>query len=110
MTIRPWPDLRLERLLGALACTVLLLIAGMVAFVLVKAWPSFSHNGISWFGWGGNVDQQLGDIFNSPADPNAYVYHLRAWPLLYGTLLTTLGAVLIGVVFSVLAAIFSRCR
>ena len=101
-----WSDRRVERLLGALACTVLVLIAGMVGFVFLKAWPSFSHNGLAWFGSGGNVDQQLGDIFNSPANPDAYVYHLRAWPLLYGTMLTTAGAVAIGIVVSVLAAIF----
>ncbi len=56
-------------LLGALACLVLLLIAGMVVFVFAKAWPSFAHNGLAWFGAGGDVDQQLEDIFNSPADP-----------------------------------------
>ena len=90
----------------SLACTVLALIAGMIVFVFVKAWPSFSHNGLAWFGSGGNVDQQLGDIFNSPADPDAYVYHLRAWPLLYATALTTLGAVIAGLVISLLAAVF----
>ena len=30
--------------------TVLALIAGMVLFVFPKAWPSFSHNGLAWFG------------------------------------------------------------
>jgi phosphate transport system permease protein len=106
VTIKPWPELRVERVLGALACSVLVLIVGMIAFVFTKAWPSFSHNGLAWFGSGGNVDQQLGDIFNSPANPHAYVYHLRAWPLLYGTMLTTIGAVAVGLVVSVLAAIF----
>jgi phosphate transport system permease protein len=103
---RPWPDQRAERVLAAIACTVLVLIAGMIVFVFVKAWPSFANNGLAWFGSGGNVDQQLGEIFNSPADPNSYVYHLRAWPLLWGTMLTTAGAVLIGIVISVLTAIF----
>ena len=78
-------------MLGALACSLLVLIAGMVVFVFAKAWPSFAHNGLAWFGSGGNVDQQLGDIFNSPANPDEYVYHLRAWPLLYGTFVTTAG-------------------
>ena len=69
----------------------------MVVFVFAKAWPSFAHNGLAWFGAGGNVDQQLGDIFNSPANPAHYVYTLHAWPLLYGTaLITGLAAVLIG--------------
>ena len=67
----------------------------MVIFVFSKAWPSFAHNGLAWFGSGGNVDQQLGDIFNSPANPDEYVYELRAWPLIWGTFLTTAGAVLL---------------
>jgi phosphate transport system permease protein len=99
-------DKRAELLLGALASVVLVLIAGMVVFVLAKAWPSFAHNGLAWFGSGGNVDQQLIDIYNSPANPRAFVYELRAWPLVYGTALITAGAVLIGTAFSLLAAIF----
>jgi len=43
-------DQRTERTLGALACTVLVLIAGMIVFVFAKAWPSFAHNGLAWFG------------------------------------------------------------
>ena len=57
-------------MLGVLACSLLVLIAGMVIFVFANAWPSFAHNGLAWFGSGGNVDQQLGDIFNSPANPD----------------------------------------
>jgi len=101
-----WSDSRVERLLAASACTVLVLIAGMIVFVFSKAWPSFAGNGLSWFGSGGNVDQQLGDIFNSPANPSKYVYELGAWPLLWGTALTTLGAVAIGLAFSLFASIF----
>jgi phosphate transport system permease protein len=89
-----------------LACSLLVLIAGMVIFVFSKAWPSFAHNGLGWFGSGGNVDQQLGDIFNSPANPDDYVYKLRAWPLIWGTFLTTAGAVVCGLVIALLAAIF----
>ena len=103
---RGWSDQRVERMLGALACAVLVLIAGMVIFVLARAWPSFAHNGLAWFGSGGNVDDQLGSIFHSPANPAHYVYTLRAWPLIYGTALTTLGAVVIGLGFALLSAIF----
>ena len=103
---RPWTDRRTELLLGGLACSLLVLIAGMVVFVFANAWPSFSHNGLSWAGAGGNVDQQLGDIFNSPADPSKYTYELGAWPLLYGTFLTTAGAVVVGIAVSLFAAIF----
>lgn len=101
-----WSDARVERILGAVACIVLALIVGMIVFVFQKAWPSFSHNGLAWFGSGGDLDLQLEDIFNSPANPSDYVYTLRAWPLLWGTFVVTAGAVLIGTVFSLLAAIF----
>jgi phosphate transport system permease protein len=93
-------------MLGAVACLVLVLIAGMVLFVFAKAWPSFSHNGLAWLGVGGDVDLQLEDILNSPANPDEYVYKLRAWPLLWGTFVVTAGAVLIGMVFALFAAIF----
>jgi phosphate transport system permease protein len=99
-------DRRAELMLGALASVVLVLIIGMVVFVLSKAWPSFAHNGLAWFGPGGNVDQQLTDIFNSPADPAKYEYTFHAWPLLWATALTTLGAVVIGLGFALFAAIF----
>jgi phosphate transport system permease protein len=104
--VRRRTDRRVELSLGALASAILVLIVGMVVFVFSKAWPSFAHNGLSWFGSGGNVDQQLTDIFNSPANPAAYVYHLRAWPLIYSTAITTLGAVIIGLVFALLSAVF----
>ena len=101
-----WSDARVEALLGAVSCLVLLLIGGMIVFVFSEAWPSFSHNGLAWFGSGGDVDLQLEDIFSSPANPAEYVYHLRAWPLLWGTFVVTAGAVVIGIFFSLFAAIF----
>ena len=104
--LRRWPDSRVERMLGAVACLVLVLIAGMVIFVFAKAWPSFAHNGLSWFTAGGDVDLQLEDILNSPANPSEYVYKLNAWPLLWGTFVVTAGAVAIGIAFSLFAAIF----
>lgn len=101
-----WTDRRVERMLGALACTVLVLIAAMVAFVFAKAWPSFSHNGLAWFGGGGNVDHQLAAIFDSPSNPSDYVYTLHAWPMLYATALLTGVAVVCGLVFALLCAVF----
>jgi phosphate transport system permease protein len=101
-----WTDAKVERILGAVACIVLALIAGMVIFVFQKAWPSFAHNGLAWLGGGGDVDLQLEDIFSSPANPADYVYTLHAWPLLWGTFVVTAGAVLIGMGFALLAAIF----
>jgi ABC-type phosphate transport system permease subunit len=101
-----WTDRRVERLLGALACTVLALIAAMVVFVFAKAWPSFAHNGLAWFGGGGNVDHQLAEIFDSPSNPDDYVYTLHAWPMLYATMLLSGVAVICGLVFALLCAVF----
>ncbi|HEY4276939.1 MAG TPA: phosphate ABC transporter permease subunit PstC [Conexibacter sp.] len=100
------PPERAEWVLGALAATLLLLIAGMLVFVFKEAWPSFSHNGLSWFGSGGNAQQQLEAIYKSPSDPSRYVYTLHAWPLIYGTALSTGLAVLIGLPFALLCSLF----
>jgi phosphate transport system permease protein len=92
---------------GALACVVLLVIALMVISVIDKAWPSFAHNGLGWFGSGsGSVDAQLTNIFNSPAKPDDFVYELSAWPLLYATALITISALVLGLAFALMAAIF----
>jgi phosphate transport system permease protein len=99
-------DQRVERTLGALAIVVLVFIVAMLATVLIKAWPSFSHNGLSWFGPGGNVDSQIRAMAESKPLPGHSIYYFRAWPLIWGTLLTTVFAVLIALVVSVLAAIF----
>lgn len=104
--VRDRLDARVELLLGALASTILLLIAGMVIFVLLKGLPSFTHNGLSWFGFGGNVDQQLMDIFNSPSNPDDYNYELHAGPLLYATALITGVSVVVSTAFAVLSSIF----
>src|SRR6185437_16489663 len=97
---------RTEWMLRTLAAGVLVVIAGMAITVFQKAWPSFAHNGLAWFGGGGDVDQQLEDIFNSPANPSDYVYTLHAWPLLWGTAVVTALAVIVGIAFSLLSAIF----
>jgi phosphate transport system permease protein len=99
-------DQRVELTLGALAVTVLVLIGAMLVTVFAKAWPSFSHNGLSWFGPGGDVDSQLRAMQEVKALPGHSLYYFRAWPLIWGTLLTTLSAVLIALVVSTLAAIF----
>jgi phosphate transport system permease protein len=103
---QPWSDRRAELTLGALACAVLLVIILMVVFVANEAWPTFKHNGLSWLGPGGNVDAQINKMVNSGADAPAEDYYVRAWPLVWGTILTTGMAVVFGLVFSVLAAIF----
>jgi phosphate transport system permease protein len=91
---------------GALAAGVLVVIGLIVVTVFAKAWPSFQHNGLAWFGSGGDVDTQLSAIVNGPKDPAHYEYHIRAWPLIWGTLLTSGMAVVLGMVVSILAAVF----
>jgi phosphate transport system permease protein len=99
-------DRRAEIALGALSVGVLAFIALMAVTVFTRAWPSFAHNGLAWFGSGGDVDQQLNAILNGPKEPGHYDYYLRAWPLLWGTIVTTGLAVVIALVVSVLAAVF----
>ncbi len=99
-------DERAERTLGALAVAVLVLIAVMVVTVFVKAWPSFAHNGLSWFGPGGDVDSQLRAMEQSTPRPGHAQDYFRAWPLIWGTILTTVPAVVIALAGSTLAAIF----
>jgi len=75
--------------------------------VLIKAWPSFSHNSFyKWFLPGADVDTQLHAIITESANGHP-TYHFRAWPLLWGTILVTGLAVLIALPFSILAAIFT---
>jgi phosphate transport system permease protein len=97
---------RAEWLLGGLSVALLAVIAALAAFVFTNAWPSFSHNGLAWFGSGGDVNQQLNAIYHSPSQPAHYVYTIRAWPLLYGTLLSTGFAVLFGLALALLGAVF----
>jgi len=99
-------DRRVELTLGALAVAVLAMIAAMTVAVIAKGWPSFSHNGFGWFGSGGDVDTQLRAMQEAKALPGHSLYYFRAWPLIWGTLLTTVAAVLVALVISTLAAIF----
>jgi phosphate transport system permease protein len=102
----PWSDQRAERMLGALASVVLLLIVLMIVFVAARAWPSFQHNGLSWFTGKGDVDVQIGNQVNTGARPTSADYQIGVWPLIWGTILTTGFAVLIGLAFAIFAAIF----
>jgi phosphate transport system permease protein len=99
-------DRRAEFTLGALAVVVLGLIGLMVVTVLIKAWPSFSYNGFSWFGSGGNVEEQLHAMREGIPIPGHGLLYFRAWPLIWGTIVTTVLAVIIALVISTLAAIF----
>jgi ABC-type phosphate transport system permease subunit len=85
---------------------VLAVVAAMLVFVLHEAWPSFSHNGLHWFGSGGSVDQQIQAIFTSGDLKQRPVYAFHAWPLLWSTLLITGLAVLFAFVSSLFVAVF----
>jgi phosphate transport system permease protein len=100
------PDQRAELMLGALVCCVLVFVLLLVVFVLREAWPSFAHNGLGWFGSGGNVDQQIQAIFTSANLLQKPVYTFHAWPILWGTLLVTTGAVLLSFVCALFVAVF----
>jgi len=103
---RPWPDTRAERTLGAVSCLVGVLVVGMVVFVAVHAWPTFQHNGLSWLGSGESPEASFQRMQDTGVNPPASAYHLRAWPLLYGTLLTTVVALAFAFAVSVFASIF----
>lgn len=100
------PDQRAELLLGALVCGVLLFVLALVVFVFHEAWPSFARNGLHWFGAGGDPDQQIQAIFTSSDLLRAPVYTFHAWPILWGTLLCTLGAVTLSFVAALFVAVF----
>ena len=63
-----WSDQRVERMLGALVLAVVALLLALIVTVVIHGWPSFAHNGLSWFGSGGNVDEELNEISQS-AEP-----------------------------------------
>jgi phosphate transport system permease protein len=99
-------DQRAELWLGALVCGVIVLLLAMVVFIVAQAWPSFAHNGLHWFGSGGDVDTQLQAIFNSTSYLHKAVYTFHAWPLIWSTILTTVGAAVLAFVCSLFIAIF----
>jgi phosphate transport system permease protein len=99
-------DQRAELGLGALVVGVVLVLLAMLAFILKEAWPSFAYNGFGWFGAGGNVDSQIQAIFTSGDLNQAPVLLIHAWPLIWSTILTTFGAVVISFVCSLFIAVF----
>ncbi len=103
---QPWPDHRAERMLGAVSLLVGACVIAMVVFVGIRAWPIFEHNGLSWLGPGGSLETQIANMQATSVNPPAAAYHLTAWPLVYGTLLSTSFAVVLGVVIAVLSSIF----
>lgn len=98
-------DRRTEIALAVLATGTLVVIAAMTVTVFVKAWPSFQANGLAWFGPGGEVDAQLRAMADGQALPGHSILYFRGWPLIWGTIITTVPAVIIALVGSTLAAI-----
>jgi phosphate transport system permease protein len=103
---RPWSDNRAEQLLGAIACLLAVSIILMIVFIGRGAWPTFSHDGLSWLGSGGNVDTQIGAMANTSSHPPGAAFFVHAWPLIYGTVLTAGLAVLFGLAIALSASIF----
>jgi len=103
---KPWPDHRAERTLGAVSLLVGVVVVAMVVFVATKAWPVFQHNGIGWLFGGGDLEGEINKMTAATTNPAAAVFHLRAWPLIYGTLLTSAIAVVLGMTIAVLASVF----
>jgi phosphate transport system permease protein len=99
-------DKRAELGLGALVCLVVFVLLAMLAFILKEAWPSFTHNGLHFFGTGGNADQQLQAIFTAGSNNKASDLHLRAWPMVWSTILTTGFSVVFSFVCSLFIAVF----
>jgi len=102
----PWPDSRAERTLGAVSCLVGVIVVAMIAFVAVHAWPTFQHNGLSWLGSGESPESSFEKMQAAGVDPPASAYHLRAWPLLCGTLIVTGAAVVLAFGLSLFSSIF----
>ena len=78
----------------------------MIVFVAIRAWPTLEHNGLSWLGPGGHLETQIANMQATSVNPPASAFAVRAWPLLYGTLLSTAIAVALAVPISVLASVF----
>ncbi len=100
------PDQRSELLVGALVCAVLLFVGLLILFVFLEAWPSFATNGLAWFSSDGNPDRQIQEIFTSANLLREHVYTFHAWPIVYGTLLTTGGAVILSFVAALFVSVF----
>jgi phosphate transport system permease protein len=102
----PWSDHRAELSLGAVSLLLGVIVVAMIAFVAIQAWPTFAHNGLGWLGSGGSLEGQIATMQATTQHPPAAAYHLRAWPFIYGTVLVTGAAVLLGIFLAVLSSIF----
>ncbi|MBN9622004.1 MAG: ABC transporter permease subunit, partial [Actinobacteria bacterium] len=93
-------------MLGALVLAMVALLLALIVTVFVNGWPSFAHNGLSWFGPGGNVDDQLSEISQSAETGAGYVYTFHAWPLIWSTILICGGAVVLSLFTALFISVF----
>jgi ABC-type phosphate transport system permease subunit len=93
-------------MLGAVSLLVGVGVVAMVVFVATRAWPMFQHNGLSWLLGGGDFETEVAKMTAASTNAPAAVYHLRAWPLIYGTVLTSAIAVVLGMTIAVLSSVF----
>lgn len=102
-------DKRAELLLGALAAGVAVFVYAMLFFIIVGGWPSFSYNGLSWFGSTSDLDVELGNLYHSgmsTTDPSQYDYTFHAWPLIWGMIVVCGTATILSFFLSLFTAIF----
>lgn len=99
-------DQRAELLLGALALGAAILVYAMLLFIIVKAWPSYSHNKLDWFIGGGHVDQQLQAMFDAGSQATATPYTFHAWQLIWSSILIIGTSVVLSFFISLFAAVF----
>jgi phosphate transport system permease protein len=102
----PWSDRRAEFTLGAVSLIVGVVVVAMIVFVTVHAWPTFEHDGLSWLGPGGSLERQIGNMQATSVHPPASAFHFNAWPLVWGTILTTGIAVPCALLISIMSSIF----
>jgi phosphate transport system permease protein len=103
----PWSDNRAELTLGAVSLLVAVAVVALIVFVAIQAWPTIEHNGIyKWLGSGGSVEGQIAKMQETGTSPPASAYYFRAWPFIYGTIIVTLPAVVMGLVIAILSSIF----
>lgn len=92
---------------AGISAVPLVLIVAIGIYVFRAAWPAFSANGLGYFTNSSDptLDRELAWAFTGHPLGTEYT-GLHAWPAIYGTLITTGGAVVIGFFFSLLSAIF----
>lgn len=92
--------------IALVGCLVMFAIIGVIVwFVMRSAWPALHANGLGFFtGSSVRLDDQLGRAFSGYHGRD--YQHLNALAGIVGTVLTTAGALTLGVPFSIMCALF----